>query len=64
MSYNTLYSSNANRENLNDLPPAFSENITPLHETDKLSCEGKVSVEECLKARHNLKTEKSPGTDG
>lgn len=60
----TLYTSVAPLEHLNDLDSTFSEYITPLDETDKLSCEGKVSQEECLKAFHDFKNEKSPGTDG
>lgn len=39
----TLYTSVAPLEHLNDLDSTFSEYITPLDETDKLSCEGKVS---------------------
>ena len=39
----------------------FHRVITPLHETDKLSCEGKVSVEECLKALHEFKKRKVAG---
>ena len=43
---------------------AFSENIIFLENDDKLSCEGKVTRAECLKALREFKNEKSPGTDG
>ena len=62
--YKTLYTSVAHPEHLNDLASTFSEYITPLDEMDKLSCEGQVSEEECLKALHDFKNKKSPGTDG
>ena len=62
--YKTLYTSAAHPDLLNDLASSFFENITPLDDTDKLSCEGNVSAEECLKALHDFKNEKSPGTDG
>ena len=56
--YKTFYSSNVHRENVNDFASAFSENITPLDEMDKLSWEGKVSSEECLRALHDFNNEK------
>ena len=53
--YKALYTSNNHDSSVanNDLP-LFTENITPLENADKLSCEGKV----------DFKNEKSPGTDG
>ena len=62
--YKRLYTSDKQPENLNDSESAFSENIAPLDDTDKLMCEGKVSAEECLKALNDFKNEKLPGTDG
>ena len=59
-----FHTSVAHPEHLNDLASTFSEHITSLDETDKLSYEGQVSEEECLKALHDFKNEKSPGTDG
>ena len=50
---------------INDLAlSAFSDNIISLENDDKLSCEGKVTQVECLKALKESKNEKSPGTDG
>ena len=62
--YKRLYTSDKQPKNLHDSKSAFTENITPLDDTDKLMCEGKVSAEECLKALNDFKNEKSPGTDG
>ena len=64
--YKALYTSNNHEFPItnNDLPQIFSENITPLEIEDKLSCEGKVTQAECLKALKDFKNEKSPGTDG
>ena len=63
--YKALYTSNNHESSVsnNDLP-LFTENITPLENADKLSCEGKVTQAECLKALKDFKNEKSPGTDG
>ena len=41
-----------------------SENVTSLNEEEKLSCEGVVSEDECLRALKEFKNCKSPGTDG
>ena len=64
--YKTLYSSDKNRSpDLNDSTlSAFSENTISLENDDKLSCEGKVTQAECLKALKEFKNEKSPVTDG
>ena len=61
--YSTLYTSSTQAEKLNEAANFF-ENITPLDDTDKFSCEGKISTQECLKALNEFKNEKSPGTDG
>ena len=63
--YKILYKSNKHRSSiLNDPPRIFTEHIIPLENDDMLSCEGKVTQEECLKALNEFKNEKSPGTDG
>ena len=65
--YKALYTSNSHESSVaanSDLRLIFSENITPLENEDKLSCEGKVTQAECLKALKDFKFEKSPGTDG
>ena len=63
--YKTLYTSNKQRSStLSDSLCNFKENIIPLENDDMLSCEGKVTQEECLKALNEFKNEKSPGTDG
>ena len=63
--YKTLYASNKQRSStLSDPLCTVNENIIPLENDDMLSCEGKVTQVECLKALNELKNEKSPGTDG
>ena len=65
--YKALYASNNHESSVaanSDLRLIFSENITPLENDDKLSCEGKVTQAECLKALKDFKNEKSPVTDG
>ena len=60
--YKALYTSNSHESLVanNDLPQIFVEDITPLENADKLSCE----QAECLNALKDFKIEKSPGTDG
>ena len=61
--YNMLYTSNKHRSSmLNDPPQIFTENIIPLENDEMLSCEGKVTQEECLKALNDFINENSPGT--
>ena len=64
--YRTLYTSKRDIESSesSDFLSSFSENITSLKDDDMLSCEGKVSPEECLKALNDFKNKKSPGSDG
>ena len=63
--YKTLYTSKRDESSgSNDFLPSFLENITSLKNDDMLSCEGKVSPEECLKALNDFKNQKSPGSDG
>ena len=40
------------------------ENISPLTEENKTSCEGSITVDECLEALKDFKSGKTPGTDG
>ena len=63
--YKALYTSDNHESSIanNDLT-LFTENITPLENEEKSSCEGKVTQAECLKALKDFKNEKSPGTDG
>ena len=63
--YKILYTSNKHRSSILNYPPRiFAENIIPLENDDMLSCEGKVTQEECFKALNEFKNEKSAGTDG
>ena len=39
-------------------------NIPKLSETDKNSCEGKISVSECHKLLNSFQNNKMPGNDG
>ena len=41
-----------------------TENVTSLSEEEKLSCDGIVSEDECLRALKEFKNCKSPGKDG
>ena len=60
--YKVLCTSNNHESSIanNDLP-LFTENITPLENADKLSCEGKVTQAECLKALKDLKMKNHRG---
>jgi len=40
------------------------ENISPLAEEYKTSCEGSITMDECLEALKDLKYGKTPGIDG
>ena len=40
------------------------ENISPLTEENKTSCEGSIAMDECLEALKDFKSGKTPGTDG
>jgi len=57
--YKALCTSNNHKSSVanNELPIIVSENITPLENADKLSCEGKVTQAECLKALKHFKNE-------
>ena len=63
--YETLYTSkNIENENFSNSPFFNLENITPLSEDEKLSCEGAVGENECFIALKEFKNDKTPGTDG
>ena len=63
--YETLYTSkNIENENLSNSPFFNLENITPLSEDEKLSCESAVGEKECFIALKEFKNDKTPGTDG
>ena len=63
--YETLYKSQTPATLMHPNEPIFeTENVTSLNEEEKLSCEGIVSEDECLKALKEFKNCKSPGTDG
>ena len=42
----------------------FTNNIPKINMNEKLICDEKVNIEECTKALKNMKSNKSPGTDG
>ena len=63
--YETLYTSkNIENENFSNSPFFNLENITPLSEDEKLSCESAVGEKECFIALKEFKNDKTPGTDG
>ena len=63
--YESLYKTkNIDTEKLKN-PPFFNlENITPLNEDERLSCEGQITSEECYNALKDFKGGKTSGTDG
>ena len=63
--YESLYKSkNIDAEKLKNSPFFNPENITPLNEDERLSCEGQTTSEECYNALKDFKVGKTPGTDG
>ena len=63
--YETLYKSQTPTTLMHPNEPIFeTENVTSLNEEEKLSCEGIVSEDECLRALKEFKNCKFPGTDG
>ena len=38
--------------------------IPKLQEEERLSCEGRITIEECVKALDTFENEKTPGNDG
>ena len=63
--YETLYKSQRPATLMQPNEPIFeNENVTSLNEEEKLSCEGIVFEDECLRALKEFKNCKSPGTDG
>ena len=63
--YESLYKTkNIETEKLKNSPFFNLENITPLNEDERLSCEGQITSEECYNALKDFKVGKTPGTDG
>ena len=63
--YETLYKSQTPATLTHPNETVFeTENVTSLNKEEKLSCEGIVSEDECLRALKEFKNCKSPGTDG
>ena len=63
--YETLYTSKNIDNKIFSTSPFFNlENITPLSEEEKLSCESVVRENECYIALKDFKNDKTPGTDG
>ena len=61
---NTLHLKKHRNENFSNSSFFNLENITPLSEDEKLSCEGAVGENECFIALKEFKNDKTPGTDG
>ena len=63
--YESLYKSkNLNPDKFKDSVFFNQENISPLSEEKKASCEGNITANECLKALKDFQPRKTPGTDG
>lgn len=63
--YESLYKTkNVNPGKFNGSIFFNPENISPLTEENKTSCEGSITVDECLEALKDFKSGKTPGTDG
>ena len=63
--YESLYKSkNLNPEIFKDSVFFNQENISPLSDEKRTSCEGKITVNECFNALKDFQSRKTPGTDG
>ena len=63
--YESLYKTkNVNPDKFNGSLFFNPENISPLTEENKTSCEGSITMDECLEALKDFKSGKTPGTDG
>ena len=64
--YQELYSSrNMNNENLHEIKSFLKDlNIPKLSEEQKMSCEGKITPEECALISDSFQNNKTPGNDG
>ena len=60
--YESINSTSNNSERISLLPDNL--NIPKLSETDKNSCEGKISAGECYKLLDKFQNNKTPGNDG
>ena len=64
--YCDLYKSKNNRPDIENEIDSFLNNlnIPKLSEEQKISCEGKITSEECFRLLDTFQTNKSPGNDG
>ena len=63
--YESLYKTkNVNPEKFKESVFFNPENISPLTDEDRTSCEGQITTDECLEALKDFKPRKTPGTDG
>ena len=63
--YKNLYSSKLNVTESGVLDPFLGNpNIPALSEEERLSCEGQIMIEECVKALDTFDSGKTPGNDG
>lgn len=59
--YEKLYSKKDRKTSLYNF---FDNSINKLNESDKLKCEGLITIDECTKSLLEMKNQKSPGSDG
>ena len=63
--YKNLYSSKLKVDQSDSLHPFLgNSNIPRLSQEERLSCEGQITIEECVKALDTFDTGKTPGNDG
>ena len=62
--YTNLYTSKSRKTERECLQYIASINTPKLSDTDKLSCEGKLTLQNCWDALSSMKSGKTPGNDG
>ena len=63
--YKNLYSSKLKVDQSDSLHHVVgNSNIPRLSQGERLSCEGQITIDECVKALDTFDTEKTPGNDG
>ena len=62
--YTNLYTSKSRKTERECLQYIASINTPKLSDTDKLSCEGKLTLQNCWDALNSMKSGKTPGNDG
>ena len=62
--YTNLYTSKSRKTEGECLQYIASINTLKLSDTDKLSCEGKLTLQDCWDALNSMKSGKTPGNDG